>query len=92
MTFQCARHVTDSREIRLHIDQIIEAWEARDHTILVEDTARTCKQYLYNSRGGGSLKHRDKIYHILVFWGKLMLAFWWIMEREKLEVLHLKYI
>ena len=55
--------------------------------MLMEDTARTCAQYLSTSRGEDSLEHRAKIYHSLVLWGKLQSAVCCITEREKRGVI-----
>ena len=49
----------------------MDAWEAGEHKILVENTARNCMQYLSTSKGEDSLAHRAKIYHRLVLRGKL---------------------
>ena len=43
---QKSRHVTASQEIRRRIEKILEAKEARCHGMLVEETPRTCTQYL----------------------------------------------
>ena len=90
MILQRARHVTKSREIQRRIDQRLDAWEAGEHTMLVEDKFRTCDQYLSTSRGGDSPDRRDKIYRSLVIWGKLRLAVQWITDREKGGVLQLE--
>ena len=41
-TLQSARQVIKSYEIRRQIDQRLDAWEAGEHEMLAEDTARTC--------------------------------------------------
>ena len=55
--FNCYRHlathVTKLCEIRRQIDRTLDAWEAWEHKMLVEDTARTCAQYFSISRGEG---------------------------------------
>ena len=51
--------------------------------MLMEDTSRTCVQYLSTSRGGYYPEHRAKIYHILVLQGKIQSTVRSIMEREK---------
>ena len=54
VTLQGARNITKSYEIRRQIYWSLYAWEAGEHDILVEDTARTCVQYLSTSRRGDS--------------------------------------
>ena len=68
---QSANHVTKSCKIRRRNDQRLDVWEAGEHKMMLEDTARTCVQYLYTRRGYDSLEHRTKIYHSLVLWEKL---------------------
>ena len=51
--------------------------------MMMEDTARTCGQYLSTSRGGDSPEHRAEIYHSLVIQVKLQLAVWCITYSEK---------
>ena len=53
VTLQHVQHVTKSCEIRQRIDWKVDAWEEGEHRIMVQDTARTCTQYIYTSRGGG---------------------------------------
>ena len=52
MTLQWNRHVAKSWKIQQRIDQRLYAWEGTEHTVLVEDRARTCEQYLSTSWGG----------------------------------------
>ena len=51
--------------------------------MLVEDTARTCAQYLSTIRGEDYPEHRAKIYHSLVLQGKLQSVLRWITDRGK---------
>ena len=60
--------------------------------MLVEDTARTCAQYLSASRGEDTSEHRVNIFHILVLKGKICSAVQCITDREKGEVFQLGYI
>ena len=89
---QRTRHVIKYCEIRRQIDRQIDAWEAREHVILVEDMGHTYAQYLSTIRGGDSLEHRAYIYHSLVLRGKLRLAVRWITDREKGGVFQKGYI
>ena len=84
-----ATHITKSCKISRQIDRRLDAWEANEHKILVEDMACTCAQYLSTSRGNDSPEHREKIYHSLVLWGKIRLTAYWITEREKGGVLQM---
>ena len=52
VTLQCARHVTNSCEIRRRIDQRLDAWEAGEHMMLVEDTVLTCEAVSLHQTGG----------------------------------------
>ena len=85
---QHVQHVTKFYEIRRRIDCRLDAWEAGEHEILVEDTAHTCAHYLSNTRGEDSSDHMANIYHSLVLRGKMCLAVFWMTEREKGGVLH----
>ena len=51
--------------------------------MLVEDTLRSCTQYLTAVRQEETAEHRAKTYHSLVLLGKLRTAVSWITEREK---------
>ena len=42
-------HTSGAQAIRLYIGKCLDAWEAGQHKIMVEDTDHTCKQYLYTS-------------------------------------------
>ena len=42
------------------------AWEAGEHEMLVEDTARTFAQYLSAIREEDSPEYQEEIYHSLV--------------------------
>ena len=46
VTLQRARNVTASRDIRRRIEQRLDAWEAGQYKMLVEDTLRSSTQYL----------------------------------------------
>ena len=50
--------------------------------MLVEDTLRTCAQYLTTARREDSEEHRDQNFHSLVLRGKLRTTVWWITERD----------
>ena len=41
-----ARHVTASQAIRWRTEKRLDAWEEGKHTMLVENTLRTCAEYL----------------------------------------------
>ena len=51
--------------------------------MLVEDTLRSCTQYLTAVCREETAEHRAKSYHSLVLRGKLGTAVRWITEREK---------
>ena len=55
--------------------------------MLVEDTLRSCTQYLTAVRREETAEHRAKSYHILVLRGKLRTAVRWITKQEKRGVL-----
>ena len=67
---QRAQNVIKSCEIRRRIDQRLNAWEAGEHEILAEDTARTCTQYLSNRRGEDTTDHQTNVFHSPVLRGK----------------------
>ena len=60
--------------------------------MLVEDTMRTCAQYLTATCREDSEDHRAKTYHSLVLRGKLRMAVRWIAEQETGGVLQPVYI
>ena len=66
MILQSARHITKSCEIRRQIDRQMDAWEAGEREMLVEDTARTFAQYLSAIREEDSPEHQERIYQSLV--------------------------
>ena len=43
---QRARHVTASQAIRRRIEKRMDTWGEGKHAMLVEDTMRTCEEYL----------------------------------------------
>ena len=51
--------------------------------MIVEDTLRSCTQYLTAVRQEETAEHRSKTYHSLVLRGKLRTAVRWITEQEK---------
>ena len=56
--------------------------------MLVEDTLRTCSEYLTVARREETVEHRAQTYHSLVLHGKLWTLVRWITERETGGVLH----
>ena len=82
VTLQRARHVTASRDIRRRIEKRLDAWEAGNHKMMVEDTLRSSTQYLTAVRREESAEQRAKTFHGLVLRGKLRTAVRWITERE----------
>ena len=87
MTLQRARHVTASWDIRQRIEKRLEAWEAGHYAMLVEDSLRSCTQYLTVVLREETEEHRAKTYHSLVLRGKIRTAVRWIAERETKGVL-----
>ena len=87
VTLQRARHVTASRDICRRIEKRLDVWEAEHYEMLVEDTLRSCKQYLTIIHREETVEHRAKTYHSLVLRGKLRTAVRWITEWEKGGVL-----
>ena len=81
MKLQRARHVTASWHIRRSIEKRLDAWEAEHYAMLVEDTLRSCTQYLVTVRREETAEHRTKTFHILVLRGKFRTAVRWITER-----------
>ena len=80
---QCDQHVTISIKIRQRIDRRLDAWDAGESGMLVEDTAHTYAQYLSNRRGKDTVEHQAKIFHSLVLRGKLCYSILRITEGEK---------
>ena len=68
---QRACHVTTSHAIRRRIKKRLDAWETGRYGIIVEDTMRTCEQYLSAARREESHNHREKTYYSLALRGKL---------------------
>ena len=50
------------------------SWEDGKHGILVEDTLRSCIEYLTVSQREESAEHREQTNHSLVLWGKVQMA------------------
>ena len=50
--------------------------------MLVEETLRTCVQYLTASRREESKEHRAETYHSMLLLGKLQTAVRYIMEQD----------
>ena len=48
----------------------------------MEETLRTCSQYLTTTRREDSKEHRDKKFHRLVLQRKLQTVVWWITKQE----------
>ena len=46
---QHAPYVTASHSIRRQIGKLLDAWEARQNQMLVEETNPMCKKYLYKT-------------------------------------------
>ena len=59
--------------------------------MLMEETLRTCTQYLTSAYREETEEHRAKTYHSLVLRGKLRTAVRWITEQESGDVLQLEY-
>ena len=87
-----ARHVTASQAIQRRIDKRMDAWEEGRHGILVEETLRTCAQYLTADHREESKEHRANTYHILVLQGKLLKMVRCITEQETGSVIQTKYL
>ena len=79
---QRARHVTASHAIRRRIDKRLDACGEGKHAMLVEDTLRSCEEYLTVSQREETAEHRAQTYHSLVLRVKLRTAVQWITERE----------
>ena len=56
--------------------------------MLVEDTLRTCAEYLTVSKRKYLVEHRAQTYHSLVLREKLQTALRWIMVRDTGGVFH----
>ena len=74
VALQRARHVTSSQDIRRRIETRLDAWEAGQFAMLVEDMLRSSTQYLTAVRQEETAEHRAKTFHGLVFRGKLRTA------------------
>ena len=78
---QRSRHVTASQAIRCRIEKRLDAWREGKHAMLVEDTMRSCEEYLTVARREETAEHRAQTYHSLVLHGKMRTAVRWITER-----------
>ena len=87
VTLQRARHVTVYQDIRRQIEKRLNAWDAGQYAMLVEDTLWYCTQYLTAVHWKETAEHRAKTYHSLVLRRKLRTAVRWITEQEKWGVL-----
>ena len=83
LILQGARLVTGVQEIRQRIGKHLDAWEAGQHQMLVEETACTCDQYLYAYLHDESEEHRPRTFYSLVLRAKLRTAVFWVIELEK---------
>ena len=52
----------------------MDAWEAGRHGMIVEDTLRSCAQYLTTARREECEEHTARTFHRLVLKGKLRTA------------------
>ena len=68
---QRAPHFSASQEIRQSKKKRLDDREAGRHGMLVEETLRTCVQYLIAARREESEEHRAKTHHSLVLQLKL---------------------
>ena len=68
------RHVTKFHAIRRRTEKRLEVWDSGRHRMLVEETLRTCAQYLTTSHREESEDHRERTYYSLVFQWKLRMA------------------
>ena len=50
MIMKYARHVSRAQAIQQQNGKRLDVWEAGQKNMLVKETARTCKKYLYVSR------------------------------------------
>ena len=87
VALQRARHVTASRDIQMRIEKRLDAWEAGQFAMLVEDTLRSSTQYLASVLREETSEHRAKTFHGLVLRGELRKAVRWITEIKKGGVL-----
>ena len=87
VTLQRARHATASQDIRRWIEKRLDAWEAGQFAMLVEDTLRSSAQYLTSVQQEETVEHRTKTFHGLVLRGKLRTPVRWITESKRGGVL-----
>ena len=78
---QWDRHITASQAILQRIEKRLDTWESSRHEMVVEDTMRTCAQYLIAACREEYEDHRAQTFHSLVLQGKLQTAVEWITER-----------
>ena len=83
-----AQHVTAYQAIRQRIEKRLDAWAEGKFTMLVEDTLKTCMEYLTVARREEMAEHQAQTYHSLVVRGKLHMVVRWITKRETGGVLH----
>ena len=68
---QQAHHVTASQAIRQRIEKRLDAWGKGMHAMLVEDTTRSCEEYVTVAQREDTTEHRAQTYHSLVLRSKL---------------------
>ena len=82
LILQQARHVAASQAIQRCIEKRMDAWGVGKHAMLVEDTLRSCEEYLTVARREETAEHWAQTYHSLVLRRKLRTEVRWITERE----------
>ena len=71
VTLHRACHVTASQDICRRIEKRLDFWEVGQYAMLMEETLRSCTQYLTAVHQEETTEHRAKTYYIRVLRGKL---------------------
>ena len=61
----------------------MDAWEAEQHQMMVDDTMRYCNKFLLEDQQDSLEEQREMTYTSLVLCGKIQSAIRWIMVREQ---------
>ena len=83
---QRAHHVSGTQEIRRHLLQRLDAWDASKHQILAEDTLHYCKKFLLESRRDNLEEQSARTYTSLVLHEKLWATVCWITDWDWVKV------
>ena len=80
---QRACHVTEFQVIRCRIRKRLDAWDAGQHRILVDEIYCTYDQYLPTAHRDKSKDQQENTFYSLVLRGELQTAVLWRTEQER---------